>query len=208
MASSPRRKIRVGDRVTPNQGLVRIPEVDHMLVASSVREADMHRVQIGMAVGVALEAFPDARLSGQVVSIGTLAREPGRTESDSKRFDLLVELDPSAVELRPEMTARVDILIAERDNVLLLPVNAVFEVEGTTTVTVQLGRLGSEARRVELGASNDRFVEVLRGLDEHDRVLLAQPGSDALDLDPFTAGPALANGVPFIRHDTSPLEPR
>ena len=152
MASSPRRKIRVGDRVTPSKGLVRIPEVDHMLVETSVRESDMHRVQIGMVVEVTLEAFPDVRLSGRVASIETLARESGGSSTESKRFDLLVELDPSEADLRPEMTARVDIVIAERDDVLLLPVNAVFETEGTT-VAVRRDTLGSggaadRARRV------------------------------------------------------------
>ena len=206
MASSPRRKIRVGDRVTPSQGIVQIPEVDHMLVASSVREADMHRVQIGMPVAIALEAFPDARLSGRVASIGTLAREPGRVTGDSKRFDLLVELAPSGVELRPEMTARVDILIAERHDALLLPINAVFEAEGAT-VAIRLGPLGAEARRLALDASNDRFVEVLSGLDEHDRVRLAAPGSSPSASS--GAGADRTAGALFGNHgDTLSLEPR
>ena len=166
----------------------------------------MHRVRAGMVVRVALEAFPDVRLSGRVKSIGTLAREPGGGGDDSKRFDLLVELDPSEADLRPEMTARVDIVIAERDDVLLLPVNAVFEAEGATVV-VRLGTLGSEVRRVELGASNDRFVEVLSGLAEHDGVVLAAPGSDSQV--PLAAGPDVSDGVPITSYDDPPtLAPR
>lgn len=206
MASSPRRKIRVGDRVTPSKGLVRIPEVDHMLVETSVRESDMHRVQIGMVVEVTLEAFPDVRLSGRVASIGTLARESGGSSTESKRFDLLVELDPSEADLRPEMTARVDIVIAERDDVLLLPVNAVFETEGTT-VAVRRDTLGSEVRRIELGASDDRFVEVLSGLAEHDRVMLVAPGADAQV--PVATRPDLSNAIPSTNYGNAPtLGPR
>ena len=104
------------------------------------------------------------------------------------------------------MTARVDILIAERHDALLLPINAVFEAEGAT-VAIRLGPLGAEARRLALGASNDRFVEVLSGLDEHDRVRLAAPGSSPSASS--GAGADRTAGALFGNHgDTLSLEPR
>ena len=74
LASNPRRKIRVGDRVTSTQGLVTIPEVNRMLVESAVRETDLHRVQPGQSATIRLDAFPDLQLTGQVLSLGALAR--------------------------------------------------------------------------------------------------------------------------------------
>jgi HlyD family secretion protein len=178
MNASPRRKVRVGDRVSPTQGLVTIPEVNRMLVEASVGEAEVHRVQPGQAASVRVEAFPSLRLTGRVVRVGTLASASVERPLDDKRFDLIIELDATNAELRPEMTARADILVGMRQNVLLLPVNAVFEEQGAFVAHVP-GIAGLETRRLELGESNDQFVEVVSGVGENDRVMLVAPAPGA-----------------------------
>lgn len=171
MASSPRRKVRLGDRVTPSQAIARVVEVGRMLVDTSVLERSVHRVRPGQPVTVLLEAFPDLRLSGQVVSIGVLARTTRNGMAETKRFDVAVELDPATAELRPEMTARVDIRVGERRDIVRLPVSALFERDGLTLVNVRRGGR-VETRQVEVGEQNPRFVEVLAGVEEGERVML------------------------------------
>ena len=171
VASSPRRKVRLGDRVTPSQGIVRVVDVSRMQVDTSVPERSIHRIVPGQPVTVRLEAFPGLLLSGQVRAVGALARTPFDSGLDGKRFDVTVELDPSAEDLRPEMTARVDILVEERPDVVRVPINAVFEREGLSTVNVLRGNR-VEPRQVDLGEQNQRFVEVLAGVTEGERVLL------------------------------------
>jgi hypothetical protein len=65
-----------------------------------------------------------------------------------------------------------------RQNVLLLPVNAVFEEQGAFVAHVP-GIAGLETRRLELGESNDQFVEVVSGVGENDRVMLVAPAPGA-----------------------------
>jgi len=185
--ASPRRKIRVGDRVTATQGLVTTPEVDRVIVEASVGEADLRRVRAGQLVRIALEAFPDAPLTGRVRRVGTLARAPQDRPGDAKRFDLIVDVDPAAVDLRPEMTARVDIITTERADALLVPINAVFEQGGRAVAFVR-GRFAAEARPIELGESDGTLVEIISGLREGDRVLLTGPGGDARPADVNPAG--------------------
>lgn len=178
LAASPRRKIRIGDRVTSSQGLVTIPEVNRMLVETTVGEAEVHRVRPGQTAIVRLEAFPALRLTGKVIRVGTLASSAIDRPLEDKRFDLVVELDAATAELRPEMTARADIIVGTRDNVLLIPVNAVFEQQGGFVAHV-LGLTGIEARPVDLGESNDQWVEVVAGLREGERLVLSDPGGAA-----------------------------
>jgi multidrug efflux pump subunit AcrA (membrane-fusion protein) len=170
LAANPRRKIRVGDRVTGSQGLVTIPEVNRMLVEASASEADVHRITPGQTAAIRLEAFPDLRLTGKVTRVGTLARSDERP-IDDKRFDVTIEVDFTDAELRPEMTARVDILTSERADVLLIPVNAVFDRQGSPVCHVTTRR-GVETRPVQLGASSETHVEVVAGLQEGERVAL------------------------------------
>jgi HlyD family secretion protein len=176
LSASPRRKVRVGDRVSASQGIVTIPEVSRMTVEASVTEAEVHRVHPGQPAAVRLEAFPDLRLSGTVVRVGTLASSSVERPLDHKRFDLIVELDPTDAELRPEMSARVDVVLGVRQNVLLVPVNAIFEDQGTFVVHIER-RTGVETRRVELGETDDRLVEIIAGVRENERVTLIAPAT-------------------------------
>ena len=188
LSSNPRRKIRVGDRVTSTQGLVTIPEVDRMLVESSVRETDLHRVSPDQPATIRLDAYPDLQLTGRVLSLGALARESATRPFEEKRFDLVVEVDTTTAELRPEMTARVDIVVTERRDVLLVPVNAVFERADHLVANV-VTRWSIDPRLVELGATGDLFAEVLGGLTEGDRVALLDTPATGISPEVAPPGP-------------------
>ena len=142
LGANPRRKIRVGDRVTGSQGLVTIPEVGRMLVEASATEADVHRVRPGQSATIRLEAFPDVQLTGKVTRVGTLARAASDRPLEDKRFDIVVEVDPRR---RPaagdDGTRRMS--LGERPDVLLVPINAVFERQGLPVCHV-VGRFGIE----------------------------------------------------------------
>lgn len=201
---SPRRKIHVGDRVTGSQGLVTIPEVSRMALEGSVSEAEVHRVQVGQTAMIRAEAFAAARLTGKVTRIGTLARASADRPIDDKRFDLIIELDPTDVDLRPEMTARADILVGTRQDVLLVPVNAVFQRQGRFVAHV-IGAGGVDTRPIDIGESNDVFIEVTGGLREGDQVALTDRGAAT----PGAAGAApQGNREGGFNRQVNALQPR
>lgn len=171
----PRRKIRVGDRVTPSQGLVTLPDLRRMTIQASVRESDVRRIAPGQHVRATLDAFPDTPLAGTVSSIGALAG--GTSPNAETRFDIAIALAPSGVALRPAMNARVDIHVDERRDVLLVPAAAVFQSNGESVCYVRRGDL-MERRVVRTGASNAVDVEIASGLSPGDRVSLRAPGAD------------------------------
>ena len=169
---SPRRRVRVGDRVTPSQGLVTIPEIERMVVETSVREVDVHQVTVGLPVAIRLDAFPDQVLDGTVALVGTLARSALDRPYDDKRYEVRIGVPASPLALRPDMTARVEIRIAERTSATLLPVTAVFERDGHKVAhVVRPG--GIETRRLELGLFDGTHFEVRTGVAPGDRVRLS-----------------------------------
>lgn len=172
--ANPRRKLRIGDRVFATQGIVTIPEVNRMLVEASVSEAEVHRVRTGQAAEIRVEAFPDLRLTGTVTRVGTLAAASPARPFDDKRFDLVITLDPTTAELRPEMSIRADVIVGTRTNVLMVPVTAIFNNQGTRVAHV-VTATGIDTRPVDLGESNDRMVEIVAGLSEGERVSLIAP---------------------------------
>jgi multidrug efflux pump subunit AcrA (membrane-fusion protein) len=176
LTANPRRKVRVGDRVTSSQGLLTIPEVDRMLLETSVGESEVRRVRPGQRAAIQVEAFPGLPLHGTVTRVGTLARPAPDRPFDDKRFDLQIELESVSPELRPEMSARADVIVAHRPATLLAPVTSIF---GTGRgLVAYVSRNGTvEARRVEIGESDGTSVEVLSGVNDGDLLLLTEPRS-------------------------------
>ena len=134
----------------------------------------MHRVKAGQAAEIRVEAFPDLRLTGKVTRVGTLAAtSPTGRSTTSGSIWSSRSIRPTA-ELRPEMSIRADVIVGTRTNVLMVPVTAVFNNQGTRVVYVA-GATGTEMRPVDLGESNDRMVEIVAGLREGERVSLSAP---------------------------------
>jgi multidrug efflux pump subunit AcrA (membrane-fusion protein) len=75
------------------------------------------------------------------------------------------------------MTGNVDVIIAEKQNVLRLPVTAINPRNGRATVQV-LGKDGKtlETRQVTTGLKGDDDVEITSGLDVGDKVVVAGAG--------------------------------
>lgn len=188
--ANPRRKLRIGDRVFATQGIVTIPEVNRMLVEAAVSEAEVHRVRPGQPAEVRVEAFPDLRLTGKVTRVGTLASTSPSRPFDDKRFDLIITLDPTTAELRPEMSIRADVIVGTRQDVLMVPVTAVFNHQGTRIVYV-VGASATEMRTVEVGESNDRMIEIVSGAREGERVSLTAPDASSAGTPASARGNAL-----------------
>lgn len=168
----PPHKLRVGDTVWQGQPILYLPDPSLMVVKSQVREVDLHKIGIGMKALVRVDAYPDTSLEGQVESIGTLAAES--SGSTDKNFQFTVKLRGNDPRLRPGMTSRVFILVGQAENVLSIPLTALFSEGGRNHCYVlNSGKLVSQA--VGVGQMNDEMVEITSGLSEGDRVSLVKP---------------------------------
>ena len=90
------------------------------------------------------------------------------------KYDTIIEL-PSDTGLKPGMSAEVDVILAVHEDVLTIPVAAVVETEEGSFCWVQPANKevdGPQKRILELGDSNDIFIEVVAGLNEGEEVIL------------------------------------
>jgi len=173
-----RRKPQVGDEVWSNQPLIALPDADHLTVDTRIREIDLHHVKVGGRITVTLPAYPGLTLKGSIALIGALAEsDPGR--AGSKFFPLTVTLESQDPRLRTGMTAQVDIDVATLTGATLVPVQAIFDVQGRPSVfVIQSGR--PAAREVVVAAENDRDAAVSHGVKAGEVVLLADPRGPAV----------------------------
>jgi HlyD family secretion protein len=121
-----------------------------------VAEADVLRIALGQPASVTLEAIPGVPLTGRVVEVGASALPVTGTGAAAREFKVKVRLDDPDQRLRPGLTCDAEILTAERQNVLAVPLQA---------VVVRTGADGKEGTGVfVLNGRTVRFQPVTTGL--------------------------------------------
>lgn len=136
-----------------------------------VEEAYVGRVQPGQTVRIKVDALPDEKLTGKVVSVSSAPRMR-RWDNPVKVVDAIIELEQKIGKLSPGMTATGQVEVENVSNVLLAPIKAVREKDGQVFVNVPGGDGRGQERTIRVGRKNQQFVEVLEGLREGEKVIL------------------------------------
>ena len=136
-------------------------------ITLAIDETDIGQVQVGQRATIGLDAFPNRQLSGRVTQIAPAAT----VQQGIVTYAVTVVPDPIDVPLRAGLTASVDIVVAEKENVLLVPNRALRFEEGRRIVLVHRGD-ETVPVEVQTGLRNDQFTEIVGGdLKEGDRVV-------------------------------------
>jgi HlyD family secretion protein len=167
------RKIAVGDQPWPGMPLISLPDLSEMQVEVSINEMDIAKVKSGQTVIVTPDAFPDKQFTGVITSVSQIGREKG-SGSNIKVFDIVIDLKGTDPVLKPGITTTNKVVIETIRDVLSVPIVSVVEEEKKTVVYVKKGNSFSK-REVVLGARNDNFVVVKKGLAAGEEVALRNP---------------------------------
>ena len=141
---------------------------DTVTVSITVDELDILYVQIGQNVQVTLDALPGQSFTGMIKEVNTAASNDG----GNSKYSAVVQLDRTAFMLGG-MNASANIVVEERDGVLLIPSSALAEVDGQTVVYTAYDSKTeslSDPATVEIGLSDGNQVQILSGLKEGDTV--------------------------------------
>lgn len=162
--------VEVGENVTANQEVLGIVS-SQLTVEVDISESEIAKVTVGDIATLTLDAFgDDVEFSGSVLSI-----EPAETEISGVIYyktKILIDFDEGR-DIRPGMTANVDIMTDKREQVLVIPRRAVIEKEGKKIVRILKDQSGKyEEREVVSGLKGDNGeIEIISGLREGDEVI-------------------------------------
>ncbi len=115
----------IGIQNQPGTTLMTVSDLGAIDAEVKVAEADVLRVSVGQAATVTLEAMPGVVFPGRVVEVGASALPVTGTGAAAREFKVKVRLDRPDPALRPGLTCDTEILTAERQGVLALPLQAV-----------------------------------------------------------------------------------
>ncbi|MYE88957.1 HlyD family efflux transporter periplasmic adaptor subunit [Candidatus Poribacteria bacterium] len=114
--------------------LMTIADLSKMVVKTYINEVDMERLRMDQQANIKVDAYKDKIYEGRVAEIS-----PSGEERDNIiTFEVMVEVVGSPSELRPGMSADVDVVTYEEKDVLMLPIDAVQD-ETSAIATAQVG---------------------------------------------------------------------
>jgi HlyD family secretion protein len=166
-----RERIKVGNQVYNGMTLITLPDLTEMQVLIDVHEADIDQVEKDQEVVITLDTYKGKTFKGKVTHIASVASSNDWGDNTNKQFRVEITMDELDIEVRAGITAKVEILVDELEDVLQIPIHAVF-TEGEEHFCFVSGAQGFERRTVEIGRNNAHYIEVSEGLEAGETVLL------------------------------------
>lgn len=165
--------VEEGQTVNANQTtptILKLATLDTMTVEAEISEADVVKVQPGMPCRFTIMGLPNRYFEANLRSIDPAPASAESTSTSSSTsssteaiyYNALLDVDNSEGILRIDMTAEVEITIAEAKGVKAIPISAVQNeaADGSATVYQLLAQGQINPIAVKLGIRDDQYVEV------------------------------------------------
>ena len=179
--------LQIGRNVRPNELLIILPDTNKMVASVKVHESNAGRVRPGQPATVKIDALPNRVFNAQVDSISVLAASGGWRDPNLREYTVKVAIDGDNQdrELKPSMRADAEIRLGRVEDVLTIPVQAVFR-EGEVAYVYEKQGERFVKTPVRVGRRSTTEAEVVAGLEGGERVLLREPRPGEILDRPFS----------------------
>jgi RND family efflux transporter MFP subunit len=181
------RPVSIGQAVSGSGGfnsgteVLSIADLNNLIINAHINQADITRLYPNQVVQVSVEAVPGLTVTGRVERIAPQAT----IRNNIKGFAVRILLKDVDKRIRPGMTANIKIPVASADNVVAVPLAAIFSERDPETFQteryVYIVKSDGEVERrpVRIGVSDFFFAEVQEGLSPGEIVALEPPKDEA-----------------------------
>jgi HlyD family secretion protein len=167
---------KLGDSVSPGQAFLKIVDTASMQVEARANQTESGEIRVGQPAVVSLDAFPGVKFPGRVYGLGAIAVQ-GMSMGNSyyvRSVPVTIEVQGRDPRFIPDLTASAEIRVAHKENVIVLPLEALHTEGGKDFVYVKSAQ-GFEKRQVQTGIENATRIEIVSGIKVGDQVALARP---------------------------------
>ncbi len=176
--------VKPGDQVAPSALAFRLDDLSSLIVRVDVSEVDINRIQVGQPATLSFDAVLGKEYDGIVREVGLV----GTILQGTVSFRVTIEITNPDADVKPGMTAAVNMVVNELTDVLLVPNRAVRIRDGNRVVFI-LKDGALEPVQITLGASSEIVSEVISGdLQPGDEIVL-NPPAEPLNFGPPGGGP-------------------
>jgi multidrug resistance efflux pump len=160
-----RKHVDAGALVSSSTPLVILVHTETLKIVANVLEKDIPLLKPGMKAKVWVESYPDKVFEGRVEKINSALELSTRT----LQAEIYIP-NPSRF-LKPGMFSNVEIVLLEKPQTLVIPREAILETGSEMSVFVVEGKQAVR-RPITLGYEQNRMVEVLKGLNQGDQIII------------------------------------
>ena len=167
-------KVAAGSTVSPwDPTVATLPDLSAMISTTYINEVDIRVVRKGQKVHIGLDAFPDKRFTGRVISVANIGEQ--KPNSDAKVFQVKVEVDQKDSTLRPAMTTSNTIIAEVIPDRVFIPLECLHSQGDSLSFVIKKSGIGFVKQQVVLGKSNTNDIIINNGVEEGDRLYLSVP---------------------------------
>lgn len=148
-----------------------LPDLSDMISKTYVNEVDISKVQEGQEVVLKIDAFPGRKYSGHIIKVANIGEQ--LRGYDAKVFEVTVQLNQVDSIMRPAMTTSNEIVTAIFENVVHLPLEALYNDSLTFVYMEQKGKVVRQEVLTGLANANETIIE--HGLEGGEAIFLAPP---------------------------------
>ncbi|MDI9431747.1 MAG: efflux RND transporter periplasmic adaptor subunit [Planctomycetota bacterium] len=165
-----------GVEVFERQELIYLPTAASSKAEVDIHEASLEKIRIGLPAIITVDALPGKKFMGTVGRIAPLPDPQSMwMNPDLKVYNSDIFLEGDDPALRTGMSCKVEIIVAQYDDAIYIPIQAVIRVDGKPTIYVVRPDGTVEERVVEIGLDNNSMVRIASDLGEGEVVWLAPP---------------------------------
>ena len=160
------RNVTQGRTIAPGQDAFVIGDLSHVWMLASVRQDNLSQLKVGQPVTVTLPGVADERFNGKIANLGQ------EFDPTTRVMQVRIVLTNAQQRLRPEMLANAEIPVGEKTSVLVVPSDAVQQINGQDVVFVRSAPDKFTVRPVRVGLTADGRTPVLEGLKSGEQVVV------------------------------------
>jgi hypothetical protein len=151
-------------------------------LVANVVERDLKAVNVGDRAQVEVDAFPGEKFAGRIARLSPVLDPATRTAQ------MEIEIGNREYRLKPGMYARVDLIVEDKNNVLVIPKISLVDSQGERGVYLPGEDGKAKFKRVKVGIENSERAEILEGLAEGETIVSTGAGALRRDDQLMVAG--------------------
>jgi HlyD family secretion protein len=179
-----------GDLVLPNTVAFRIDDLENLRVDVAVSEVDINQIQVGQMVILDFDAIQGKEYQGEVIEVSPV----GIQQQGLVSFQVSIRVTNADEEVKPGLTAAVQIVVRQVEDVLIVPNRAVRWVNGEQVIYISPDGENAVMENlvrtpIVLGSSSDEYTEILEGEIQEDDFIVLNPPSVSIFEEMERRGP-------------------
>ncbi len=173
-----------GDVVQPGTQALRMDDLSELFLDVQISEIDIPLVEVGQSAELVFDAYFEETFIGEVSEISPVGQPVQGVVEYTVRINMLDADD----RIKPGMTAAVNIVVDEKEDVFVVPNDAIVSIDGQEHVYVKRND-GYEAVQVTLGGYSDFYSEVVEADIEPGELIVINPPDEITGEMPFGGPP-------------------